>query len=67
MCAFVDEIDGCSQLHQQFTISFCANILAPKKLLSLTVIREKLFRTLSYEKGASKLLIKLTTGVLILA
>jgi len=32
----------CSQFHQHFISSFCANILLPKKLQSQTVIREKL-------------------------
>jgi hypothetical protein len=40
--------------------SFCANNLAPKKLQSQTVIREKLCKALMYEKVTSKMLMKVT-------
>jgi len=42
-------------LHQNFTSSYCANILSPKKLPSQPVGRKKLCKTLSYKK---KLLVK---------
>jgi len=42
--------------------SFCDDILSPKKLQSKTVIVEKLHKALSNEKGASKMLMKLTPG-----
>jgi len=47
-------IDTYSQFHQYFTSSFCADILAPKKLQSQTVIREKLHKALLYKKALVK-------------
>jgi len=55
-----------SQFHQHFTSRFCANILAPKKLKSLTVNREKLQKTLLYEKVSSKMLVKMTPVVVVI-
>ena len=49
-----------SQFHQHFTNSFCANDLALKKIQSQTVISKKLRKILSYKKGTSKMLMKLT-------
>jgi hypothetical protein len=44
--------------------SFCVNIFAPKTCKDkLSVTREKLCKTLSYEKVAHKMLIKLTPGL----
>jgi len=40
--------------------SFCADIFSSKKLPSQTVTREKLSKTLSYDKGLHKMLMKLT-------
>jgi len=61
MCAYnVDEIDSSSQFHQHFTSSFCANILASKKLQSQTLIREKMRKALLCEIGTRKMLMKLT-------
>ena len=51
----------CGQFHQRFTSSFCANILSPKKS-NLSLSTEKLLKRLSYEKGARKMLVKLTPG-----
>ncbi len=48
-----------SQFHQHFTSSFCAHILLPKKFQSQIVIREKLHKTLLYEKSLSKMMMKL--------
>jgi hypothetical protein len=42
--------------------SFSADILAPKKLQSQTVTREKLCKTLLNEKFSSKMLMKMTHG-----
>jgi len=39
--------------------SFCADIFSSKKLPSQTVTREKLSKTLSYDKGLHKMLMKL--------
>jgi len=50
---------SCSQFHQHFTSSFCAEVLAPKKPQSQTVTREKLCKTLLYLKGARKMSMKL--------
>ncbi len=55
---------ACRQFYQHFAISFCTDFLAPKKLQSQTVIREKLCKALLYEKGWSKMLMKLTPGQL---
>jgi len=61
ICAFnVDEIDTNSQFHQHFMSSFCTVILSPKEILSLTVIREKLCKTLLFLKVGPKKLVKLT-------
>jgi len=49
-----------SQFHQDFTSSFCADILVPKKLQSQTVPTEKLCKALLYEKVEYKMLMKLT-------
>jgi hypothetical protein len=49
-----------NQFHQHFTRTFCVDILTAKKLRSKTVIREKLHEKLLYEKGSSKMLMKLT-------
>jgi len=43
-----------------FYEQICANILAPKKLQSQAVSREKLRKTFSYKKVMSKMLMKLT-------
>jgi len=51
---------SCSQCHQYFTSGFCADILLAKKLQTQTVSTEKLLKTLSYEKAASNMLVKLT-------
>jgi len=57
----VEVEENCSSFHQHFfTNSFCADILSPKKLQSQTVSREKLQKTLSYQKAAHKVLVKLT-------
>ncbi len=45
-----------SQLHQQFTSSFCTDISFAKKFLSKIVIREKLGKALSYKKVSRKML-----------
>jgi len=50
---------SCSQFHQHFTSSFCADILLPKKILSLTVSTEML-GAVSYEKSLHKMLMKWT-------
>jgi len=44
-----------NQFHQHFTSTFFVDILQSK-----TVIREKLLEELLYEKGSSKMLMKLT-------
>jgi len=41
---------SCSQFHQHFTSSFCFNIILSKNLQRQTVIKEKLFKILSYKK-----------------
>jgi hypothetical protein len=50
------------QFHQRFLRNFCANIFVPKKLKSQNVSREKLRISLSYEKFAPKMLMKLTAS-----
>jgi len=52
-----------TQFHQHFTSSFCTNILSPKNYKAKTVIKEKLHKALSYEKGTRKMLMKLTPGI----
>ncbi len=52
---------GLQEFHQHFTSSFCADILAPKNYkVKLYVTREKLFKMLSCEKDARKILMELT-------
>jgi len=53
------KVVACSQFHQHFMSSFCANILLLKKLQSQTLIREKLRKALLNKKGARKMLMKL--------
>jgi hypothetical protein len=46
----VGEIETCSQFYQRFTSSLCADIISPKQLQSQALTKEKLRKTLSYEK-----------------
>ena len=52
---------SCGQFHQRFTSSFCTNIVSPKKS-NLSSSTEKLVKRLLCEKGARKMLVKLTPG-----
>jgi len=61
---FPPDCDACSQFHQHFISCFCVNIHLTKKLQSQSVITEKLWETLLYEKSAHKMLVKLTPAVL---
>jgi len=51
---------SCSQFHQHFTGGFCANIIVPKQFQSRTLTREKLYKTLLYNKVVLKMLMKVT-------
>jgi len=46
-----------SQFCQHFTSSFCTNILSSKNTKSNCLSREKLHKTLLYEKAAHKMLV----------
>jgi hypothetical protein len=60
MCVFkVDEIGNRSQFHQHFTRAFFVQNFGTKNPKH-NVIREKLLNSLSYEKRAFKMLMKLT-------
>ncbi len=58
----VDEIDICSQFHQHISSSFYAGRYSFAEKLQSQTVREKLHKTLLYEKGLSKILMKLTPG-----
>ena len=51
----------CSQFHQHITSSFFTNFFSPKKLQTQTVSAENLRKTLSYQKFARNMLVKLTS------
>ena len=51
---------NCSQFHQHFTSSFCADFLLPKKLQTQIISTLKLRQTLLHKKAAHKMLLKLT-------
>jgi len=58
-CSYnVDEIDIFRQIHQHFTKSFYANIIAPKNYKCQTVTREKLQKVLSYKKVLCEMMMK---------
>jgi hypothetical protein len=48
------------QFHQHFMSNLCADIIALKNCKTKIVTREKLRKTLLYEKGVCKMLMKLS-------
>ena len=56
-----------SQIHQHFTSSFCADFLLPKNYKTQTVRKHiKQCNTLLYKKAALKMLVKLTSSLLLI-